>query len=495
MKKIALILLLVMVTLFSAEAHKFKNRNAPMTISIQTFYNELSPYGDWIYTPDYGFAWRPYFNNPEAFRPYSSNGNWIYTQFGWTWVSNYVWGWATFHYGRWNFDNYLGWMWIPGSEWAPAWVTWGSFDNLWGWAPMGPNINVHFNAVWLAPDPWWTFVPRNHFCSGNWNNFIYNRPVNVTNITNITNIYIANNYSPANHNTWYEGPRVSEVERYYGRTIRTMEVVENQSPENAGIRNNKLNVYRPSVDNRRSDARPTQYRNVEQARRGSVSLSTNPRVNNPGENQRRENRIDTRSTSQLPAQPASTANIQNRAEKHATSPSPANRSNDASIESRETKVTPRGTARSENRTGTDNRGSNTEQSPGSRVAPERNSSRPTVEPKKETSVREVNIAETEKNRSTQSQSRSGNSETRQTRNSTPLRENVNNSTSHERGNKPATDVQPSRRQDMQNVAAPSDQRTENTNRKQATREEVKQADQRTSGKGSDKRASQNPARR
>jgi hypothetical protein len=76
MKKIALILLLTMVTLFSAEAHKYKN--AHVTISIQTFYNELSPYGDWIYSSDFGYVWRPYFDYPEAFRPYSSNGNWVY---------------------------------------------------------------------------------------------------------------------------------------------------------------------------------------------------------------------------------------------------------------------------------------------------------------------------------------------------------------------------------------------------------------------------------
>ena len=126
MKKIILFLLLSMVVVLSAEAHKNKNRNTHITISIQNFYDELSPYGDWIYSHDYGYVWRPYFDNPEAFRPYSSGGHWVYTSYGWTWVSDYSWGWATFHYGRWDFDNYLGWLWIPGYEWAPAWVTWVS---------------------------------------------------------------------------------------------------------------------------------------------------------------------------------------------------------------------------------------------------------------------------------------------------------------------------------------------------------------------------------
>ena len=47
MKKIIFFLLLSMVVVMSAEAHKHKNKNTHITISIQNFYDELSPYGDW----------------------------------------------------------------------------------------------------------------------------------------------------------------------------------------------------------------------------------------------------------------------------------------------------------------------------------------------------------------------------------------------------------------------------------------------------------------
>ncbi|MCK9205343.1 MAG: hypothetical protein M0P58_13055, partial [Bacteroidales bacterium] len=123
MKKILVVLAFMMVTSLGAEAHGLYNNH--VTISVQTFYDELSPYGDWIYTPEYGYAWRPYIDCAEDFRPYATRGNWANTDLGWNWVSDYRWGWATFHYGRWFFDDYLGWMWIPGYEWAPAWVTWG----------------------------------------------------------------------------------------------------------------------------------------------------------------------------------------------------------------------------------------------------------------------------------------------------------------------------------------------------------------------------------
>ena len=268
MKKISLFLFLSMVIVFSAEAHRY--RNSQITISIQTFYDQLSPYGDWIYSPDNGYVWRPYFDNPESFRPYSSNGNWVYTDYGWTWASGYDWGWATFHYGRWDFDNYLGWTWIPGYEWAPAWVSWGSYDNYWGWAPMGPNVYVQSN--WYAPDPWWTFVPQNQFCSNNWNHYIYDRPIHVNRITHITNVYVdGNNHN--NHNTWYNGPRVNDVERYSRSKVRRMEVTESQRPERTSVHNNRLNVYRPTVDAKRKDVRPTEFRNVEQARPHTAFVS------------------------------------------------------------------------------------------------------------------------------------------------------------------------------------------------------------------------------
>jgi hypothetical protein len=479
MKKIALILLLSMVTLLSAEAHKYKSRNAHITISIQTFYNDLAPYGDWIYSPDYGYVWRPYFDYPEAFRPYSSNGNWVYTEYGWTWVSNYDWGWATFHYGRWDFDNYLGWLWIPGYEWAPAWVTWGSYDNYWGWAPMGPNIYVQ--SAWYAPDPWWTFVPRHRFCSDNWNHYIYDRPVHVTNITNITNVYVENNYNNEKHNSWYQGPRVSEVERYNGRRVRTMEVVDNQRYENTGVRNDKLNVYRPTVDNKRSNSRPAEYRNIEQAHRTSTALSTNPRTNNPGENRIRENRAETRSTSQVQTQRTSTATTQNRVDPRTGNQSSNSRPNDITSESRDAKVTPRTTTKSETRTGSVKRETKVEPRSGSQVSTEKNTSRQSVEPKRETPAREVKPIVTEKSGLPKSESRINNTENRQARNTATNNENVKKTQS--------------RQEKSQNATVTRNSQSDKTDRNQKSGGDVKRTDSKKQVESPEKRTSGNPARR
>src|ERR1700753_4063045 len=51
--------------------------------SYQTFYDALSPYGEWINNPEYGYVWMP--NAGPDFKPYVTNGDWAYTDEGWAW--------------------------------------------------------------------------------------------------------------------------------------------------------------------------------------------------------------------------------------------------------------------------------------------------------------------------------------------------------------------------------------------------------------------------
>ncbi len=81
-----------------------------VSVNFSMFQNQLSPYGRWINNPRYGQVW---IYRDANFRPYYTDGHWEYTNYGWSWVSDYDWGWAPFHYGRWEYDNFYGWMWIP----------------------------------------------------------------------------------------------------------------------------------------------------------------------------------------------------------------------------------------------------------------------------------------------------------------------------------------------------------------------------------------------
>ncbi len=105
------------------------------------FYSALSPYGRWLETEEYGSVWQPYHTvHHEDWAPYRDGGRWIQvTSSGWTWHSDYTWGWAPFHYGRWTYHPRHRWIWTPGRVWAPAWVSWRRCDTHIGWAPLPPE--------------------------------------------------------------------------------------------------------------------------------------------------------------------------------------------------------------------------------------------------------------------------------------------------------------------------------------------------------------------
>jgi hypothetical protein len=98
-----------------------------------------STYGEWLWDDLYGYVWRPFFNRQEypwGWAPYyygrwSSMGGQLY------WVPEEPWGWIPYHLGVWQWDKKLGWVWLPGSLFAPAWVDWEFFFGYFGWRPYG----------------------------------------------------------------------------------------------------------------------------------------------------------------------------------------------------------------------------------------------------------------------------------------------------------------------------------------------------------------------
>jgi uncharacterized membrane protein YgcG len=123
-----------------------------------TFDQQLSPYGRWVDTPEYGRVWVPNAASARAdWQPYT-DGHWVYTTYGWSFVPDVPWGWAVFHYGRWGWGPALGWYWVPGYVWAPAWVTWRYSHGHVAWAPYGPP-GFRYGRRW----PGWVAVPREHF--------------------------------------------------------------------------------------------------------------------------------------------------------------------------------------------------------------------------------------------------------------------------------------------------------------------------------------------
>src|SRR5689334_10910953 len=130
-------------------------------IDVSFFYQNLATDGEWFQHPTYGWCWTPYDVSAD-WRPYY-DGHWDYTDDGWSWASNEPWGWATYHYGRWFFDDGYGWVWVPGNEWAPAWVAWRDADDYVGWAPLPPGADwddasgLAFADASVIPSDEWCF--------------------------------------------------------------------------------------------------------------------------------------------------------------------------------------------------------------------------------------------------------------------------------------------------------------------------------------------------
>lgn len=111
---------------------------SPGDLRAEQIIASLEGYGVWLDSPSYGRVWRPH----EAyvigtFAPYATAGQWVATDAGWYWQSDYAWGRVPFHYGRWVLDGAL-WSWVPGSRFAPAWVDWRVGGGWVGWAALGP---------------------------------------------------------------------------------------------------------------------------------------------------------------------------------------------------------------------------------------------------------------------------------------------------------------------------------------------------------------------
>ena len=233
MKLVGLIALLALGPFFVRQTVAQPGVDVP----VESFYNELAPYGQWTQHPTYGNVWLP--NAGPEFQPYSTGGHWVMTEYGNTWVSDYAWGWAPFHYGRWIYDPaYRGWGWIPGTDWGPAWVSWRSGSGYYGWAPLGPGVTININI----PAPYWTFVPQVYFTSPSWYSYCVPRP-RVVNI--YQNTTIINNYYRSNNRSYNYGPPRGDIERITRQSVPVYRIDRMERPGRSVIGNGSVGFYRP----------------------------------------------------------------------------------------------------------------------------------------------------------------------------------------------------------------------------------------------------------
>ena len=223
------------------------------------FYEPLSAYGSWFQTSDYGYVYQPTIVRDSSWRPYT-RGRWAFTDYGWTWVSSEPFGWACYHYGRWTLLRNVGWVWIPGTIWAPAWVSWRESPGYIGWAPLPPETLGWSSNSWDSTvdvrfgidSGWFSFISYNHF-----GNDIYSHCLPLArntviyhSTTTVTHYVIRDRY------IYCGGPRYRTVCDRIGRRFPIHRIQLDHCPDfgrggrrlNSRFNGNELQVVAPQMD-------------------------------------------------------------------------------------------------------------------------------------------------------------------------------------------------------------------------------------------------------
>jgi len=249
-------------------------------VSFQSFYEELSPYGEWImmtkeeiekalkdgegqaFSADFDlfqenadnpvFLWRPSIASRD-WHPYL-NGRWEYTDQGWMWVSNYDWGWAPYHYGRWLRSKHYGWLWMPGYVWAPSWVVWRVSDNHIGWSPLSPSA-IWKSDVGITPENYktggrsydWVFIQKSKFADPILESNIVPKTENKSIISKSVPIV---GIKSDNGKVVSSGPDVTEVEKFVGRKIEQKSIKPTNEKRVALVGQKNIQVYQEKFKKR-----------------------------------------------------------------------------------------------------------------------------------------------------------------------------------------------------------------------------------------------------
>lgn len=232
---------------------------------ISYFYDHLSPHGIWARHSRHGYVWIPYMTR-VGWRPYT-HGRWVWTDFGWTWISEYKWGWIPFHYGRWGWDDYLGWYWVSGTQWGPAWVTWRRGRTYVGWAPLPPDVRF-VAGVGITSLPYdlpgyhWIFVEGRDFYSPHVSRYILPRERNLTiiNYTSVKTSIVMRDRRVINN-----GIDVDYMRRVSRQRISKYQLEDSRAEGPSRIRAESVEVHRPRI-RQDSSVKPKSVVNREDAK-------------------------------------------------------------------------------------------------------------------------------------------------------------------------------------------------------------------------------------
>jgi hypothetical protein len=231
---------------------------------VSDYYSYLGPQGFWVSYAPYGNVWIPR-GLEYQWRPYTL-GHWVYSDYGWTWMSGEPWGWLVYHYGRWGWDVRLGWFWVPGTVWGPSWVAWRWGESYIGWAPLPPGDDFDLRYGFRRrdfniPGQHWNFVRGRDFMDGSLGRLVLppDRNVTIINTTRIdVNIHVKDNH------VINDGVGVDHVRLLTNRAVERHQLKDARRPDEARVDARDVVLFRPEI-RKNEAARPKEVLDKDQA--------------------------------------------------------------------------------------------------------------------------------------------------------------------------------------------------------------------------------------
>lgn len=261
-----------------------------LNVDYKEFYDELAPHGEWIEVKDsdigvdlkrgsssgeslrsisfselfgvkdahaedvsFGafFVWKPAPNlavgiaagEPVTYTPYS-NGQWVYTNNGWYFRARSEPEEITHHYGRWVYTPAMGWLWVPGRVWAPAWVDWREEEDYIAWTPVPPSVYIVNNVIITPPvyEERFVVVERRYFIEPDVYKYSYKEnkhKIKITEWKRLDGIMVVNK------TVINKGPDVTVIQSVTGRTFEPVLINHVTGKSKIKYSEREYDVYSP----------------------------------------------------------------------------------------------------------------------------------------------------------------------------------------------------------------------------------------------------------
>lgn len=189
-----------------------------------------------------------------AYVPYA-NGQWINTDQGWYFKAVTPAEEITSHYGRWVMTPNLGWVWMPGRVWAPAWVDWRENPDYVAWTPIPPQVYIVNNTISVPPiddDSRYVVVEKRYFVEPSFYKYSYKENKNKIMIKEMTK---TNGIMVMNKTIINKGPEVTEIEKVTNRKIEVVKITRVNTRSDVKITPTAISIYTPEFKRVKSESK------------------------------------------------------------------------------------------------------------------------------------------------------------------------------------------------------------------------------------------------